>query len=55
MVLFVILLITLILLLLFVITAVGAGGAIFIVVFGDVIVCIALIALIMRWILKKRK
>lgn len=55
MVLFVILLIMLILLLLFVITVIGAGGAIFIVVFADVIVCIAFIALIMRWILKKRK
>jgi hypothetical protein len=35
--------------------AVAAGGATFIVVFGDVIVCIALIALIIRALSKRKK
>lgn len=31
------------------------GGAAFVVVFGDLIVCAIFIALIVRWLIKKRK
>lgn len=55
MVLFAILLITLLVLTLVTVVAVGIGGAAFIVIFSDVIVCIAFIVLIMRKIINKRK
>lgn len=55
MVLFALLTITLIFLVLFLIFAVAIGGAAFIVVFADVIVCACIIAWIMKVILKRRK
>ena len=55
MVLFLILLLTIIILLAIVVIAVSVGGSIFIVVFGDVIVCIFLIGLIIKHLLKRRK
>ncbi len=55
MVLFLILLLTIIILLTIVVTAVSIGGSMFIVVFGDVIVCIFLISLIIKHLLKRRK
>lgn len=44
-----------VILLVLVVLAVGFGGAGFIVLFGDVIVCIGFIALIIRAIIKKRR
>lgn len=55
MILFTMLAITLVLLVIFVIAAVAAGGAMFIVVFADVIVCIAIMVFIMRLLIKRRK
>ena len=55
MILFITLLITLLVLAVIVTLAVGIGGAAFIVVFGDVIVCILIIVWIMKKILKRRK
>lgn len=54
MVLFLILL-TIIILLAIVVIAVSVGGSIFIVVFGDVIVCIFLIGLIIKHLRKRKK
>lgn len=34
---------------------VGAGSAFFTIIFSDVIVCVAIIALIIRWIVKRKK
>ena len=31
------------------------GGTAFVMVFGDLIVCVAIIALIIRWLIKKKK
>lgn len=53
MILFTILLATLVLLVLVVVFAVSIGGSIFIILFGDVIVCITFIILIMRHLIKK--
>lgn len=53
MILFTILLATLVLLVLAVVFAVSIGGSIFIILFGDVIVCITFIILIMRHLIKK--
>lgn len=50
-----ILAIILVLLLAIVIAAVTLGGAAFIVIFGDVIVCIAIIAGIIYWLVKRKK
>lgn len=55
MVLFLILLLTIIILLAIVVIAVSVGGSIFIVVFGDVIVCIFLIGLIIKYLRKRKK
>ena len=55
MVLFLILLLTIIILLTIVVIAVSVGGSIFIVVFGDVIVCIFLIGLIIKHLRKREK
>ena len=55
MVLFTILLITLICLAVFAVLLLGAGGAVFIVIFSDVIVCAAIIAFIMYLIVKHRR
>lgn len=53
MVLFIILSLTLLILTVTVILLVSAGGAIFIVIFGDVIVCIFIIAWIIKHLIKK--
>lgn len=53
MILFIILSLILLFLLAFTIIAVSAGGAIFIIVFGDVIVCIILIAYLIKKIFLK--
>ena len=55
MVLFLILLFTIIILLAIVVITVSVGGSIFIVVFGDVIVCIFLIGLIIKHLRKRKK
>jgi len=55
MILFITLLITLLVLAVIVALAIGIGGAAFIIVFGDVIVCILIIVWIMKKILKRRK
>ena len=54
MILFAILMIILACLITFVVFAVGLGGSIFIIIFADIIVCIAIIFAILRFI-KKRK
>lgn len=55
MILFTILLLTLILLTIITVLVVSAGGAIFIVIFGDVIVCIFLIIWLMKRLISKKK
>lgn len=55
MVLFLILLLTIIILLTIVVTAVSIGGSMFIIIFGDVIVCIFLIGLIIKHLRKRKK
>ena len=55
MILFTILLLTLVLLTVFTVAVVSAGGAIFIVLFGDVIVCALIIIWIMKRLITKRK
>lgn len=55
MILFIILAITLMTLIAVTILAIGVGGAGFIVVFGDVIVCIAIVVFIMSLIVKRKK
>ena len=55
MVLFLILLLTIIILLTIVVTAVSIGGSMFIIIFGDVIVCIFLIGLIIKHLRKRNK
>ena len=55
MVLFAILLITLICLAVVAVLCVSAGGAVFMVIFSDVIVCAAIIAFIMYLIVKHRR
>ena len=54
MILFIILLLTAVILTVVTVLSLSAGGAAFIVLFGDVIVCIALIVWIMRKIFKRR-
>lgn len=51
---FLILLAIAIILIVITIAGIIAGGVAFILVFGDVIVCIALICMILRWILKRK-
>lgn len=53
MVLFTILALTLLILIIITVVAVSIGGAAFIVVFGDVIVCIVFIVLVMKHIIEK--
>ena len=53
--LFLLLLTTLIILVLFIILAISIGGAIAIILFGDVIVCIFLIVWIIKKMCKKKK
>lgn len=55
MILFAILLLTLLLLVGLVILGVSLLGGIGVLVFGDVIVCIVFITLILTWIIKKKK
>lgn len=55
MILFTILLLALALLATVVVVAVSVGGSIFVVVFGDVIVCMVFIALIIRYLIKRKK
>ena len=55
MILFTILLTTLLILMVFTILAIGAGGAAFIIVFGDVIVCMALIDWIIKHLFGRKK
>ena len=55
MILFTILAVTLIILTRITVLAVGAGGAIFVVLFGDVIVCIFLIVWLMKRLIDKKK
>ena len=55
MILFTILLLTLLLLMTFVVFAVSVDGSIFCVVFGDVIVCMVFIVLIIRYLIKRKK
>ncbi len=54
MILFIILLITLVALVVFLAFALGVGGALTIVIFGDVIVCVCLIMWIMKRLVKRR-
>ena len=55
MILFIILLLTLLTLMVFTILAVSAGGAVFTVLFGDVIVCMLLIVWILKRLIGKKK
>lgn len=55
MVLFVTLLLTLLILAVIVVTVVATAGAGFIVIFGDVIVCIVFIVLIMKYLIKRKR
>lgn len=55
MILFTILALTLIMLAILLILAISIGGSVAIVLFGDVIVCIVFIVLIMKKILKKKE
>lgn len=55
MVLFTILLIMFIILMAFIILGVATAGAGFVIIFGDVIVCIALIAFLIKILVKRRK
>lgn len=55
MILLAILLVMLILLTVLVVATVGAVGAAGIVIFGDVIVCIVFVVLLMRFIIKRKK
>jgi hypothetical protein len=50
-----ILLLTLIFLIVISVLTISAGGAIAIIIFGDVIVCIVFIVLIIKWLVKRRK
>lgn len=54
MILFIILLLTVVILMVVSVLALSAGCSAFIILFGDVIVCIALIVWIMRKIFKRR-
>jgi hypothetical protein len=54
MILFTILLLILAILTVLTILGVAAGGAVFAILFSDVIVCIVLIALLIRFIIKRR-
>lgn len=55
MILFTILLLTLLLFAVCAIIAIGAGGIACVLVFGDVIICIGLIVIIIKHLLKKKK
>lgn len=55
MILFTILLLTMLILAIVTVIAVALGGAGFIIIFGDVIVCIVLIALLIKYLSKRKK
>lgn len=55
MILFTILAVTAIMLLAIALFLITTGGALFITVFGDIIVCVGFIVLIMRCLIKRRK
>jgi hypothetical protein len=55
MILFTILLLTLLILTTITVVAISLGGAAFIVVFGDVIVCIVFIALLIKFLTKRKR
>jgi hypothetical protein len=55
MILFCILALILLILAVIVVAAIGIGGAGFIVIFGDVIVCMVFIALLIKFLMKRRK
>lgn len=55
MILFTILLLTLIVLAVFMVLSIGAGGAVFIILFGDVIVCAILLFFVLRRFLNRKK
>lgn len=55
MILFTILALMSIILLAIALIVITTGGALFITVFGDIIVCVVFIALIMRWLTKRKK
>ena len=55
MILLTILTIILLLLVLFIVGVVSVGGALFTIIFGDVIVCIVIIALVIRFLIKRRR
>ena len=55
MILFTILLLVVVMLVITIALVVSAGGAIFITLFGDVIVCIVFIVLLIRWLIKRKR
>lgn len=55
MILFIILLLMVMILTTFIVIGAGIGGALFVVIFGDVIVCIFLIVWCMRRLIKRKK
>ena len=55
MILLTILILTLIMLIIFTVLAISTAGAVGIVIFGDVIVCIVFIVLLIRYLIKRRK
>ena len=55
MILLTIILLTILILTAVVIVAVSVGGSAFILIFGDVIVCIGFLILLGRWLIKRRK
>lgn len=55
MILLTLLILTLILLMIFTVFTISAVGAVGIVIFGDVIVCIVFIALLVRYLIRKKK
>lgn len=55
MILFTILAIIAVIITVIALVALIAGGAAFIVVFGDLIVCVALIILLMRWLFNRKR
>lgn len=55
MILFIMLVLTLFILTVFTVVAVSIGGAAFIIVFGDVIICVLLIVWLLRYLTRRRR
>ena len=55
MILFIMLVLTLFILMAFTVVAVSIGGAAFIIVFGDVIICVFLIVWLLRYLTRRRR